>query len=133
VIYRGLCTGAQLVDAGERDAGRIHRVVGNVLTTEPLLRLEYVEVVGSDDLVSVERVEADALVAVAARVGDVRLIDNMTIRVDATGASVDLGVKPGVARDADGPGGVARIDRRGSGGVPRIDLSGGGGAACAAR
>jgi hypothetical protein len=37
---------------------------------------------------------------VAARVGAVRLIDNMTIHVDAEGAVVDLGV--GVAPDREG-------------------------------
>jgi len=36
--------------------------------------------------------DVEVLVAVAARVGDVRLIDNMTIRVDARGAVVDAGV-----------------------------------------
>jgi pantoate--beta-alanine ligase len=156
VIYRGLSTGAQLVRSGERDAGRIRRVVANVLTTEPLVRLEYAEVVGAEDMVPVERLpavspeeEQEVLVAVAARVGDVRLIDNMTIRVDAAGARVDLGVIPGVARGpgdvpriARGPGGVPRGARgsggvprgaRGSGGVPRTDGLPGGGAACAAR
>jgi hypothetical protein len=63
-----------------------------VLTTEPLVRLEYAEVVGAGDLRPLERLEGEVLVAVAARVGDVRLIDNMTIRIDAAGASVDLGV-----------------------------------------
>jgi pantoate--beta-alanine ligase len=92
VISRGLRTGADLVRAGERDACRLRRVVANVLTTEPLVRLEYAEVVGAGDLRPLERLEGEVLVAVAARVGDVRLIDNMTIRIDAAGASVDLGV-----------------------------------------
>jgi pantoate--beta-alanine ligase len=92
VISRGLRTGADLVRAGERDAGRLRRVVANVLTTEPLVRLEYAEVVGAEDLRPRQHLEGDVLVAVAARVGDVRLIDNMTIRVDAAGASVDLGL-----------------------------------------
>jgi pantoate--beta-alanine ligase len=136
VIYRGLRTGADLVQSGERDAGRLRRVVANVLTTEPLVRLEYAEVVGADDMVPVEVLEGEVLVAVAARVGTVRLIDNMTIRVDAAGASVDLGVMPGAAGEAGaprtgGPGDVPR-DFRGGGGAPRIERSGGG-AACAAR
>ena len=77
---------------GERDAGKLRRVVANVLTTEPLVRLEYAEVVAADTLAPLEVLEEEVLVAVAARVGDVRLIDNMTIRVDAQGAVVDLGV-----------------------------------------
>jgi pantoate--beta-alanine ligase len=93
VIHRGLRAGAELVvDGGERDAGRLRRVVANVLTTEELVRLEYAEVVAADTLAPVEVLDGEVLVAVAARVGDVRLIDNMTIRIDAEGAAVDLGV-----------------------------------------
>jgi pantoate--beta-alanine ligase len=92
VIHRGLQSGAEVVLDGERDAGKLRRVVANVLTTEPLVRLEYAEVVAADTLLPLEELGGDVLVAVAARVGDVRLIDNMTIRVDARGAVVDLGV-----------------------------------------
>ena len=55
------------------------------------MRLEYAEVVGADTLAPLEAIEGDVLVAVAARVGDVRLIDNMTIHVATSGAVVDLG------------------------------------------
>ncbi len=92
VIYRGLQSGADLVLGGERDAGRLRRVVANVLTTEEQVRLEYAEVVTADRLEPLEVLEGEVLVAVAARVGDVRLIDNMTIQVDVRGAAVDLGV-----------------------------------------
>jgi len=91
VIYRGLRCGADVVIGGERDAGKLRRVVANVLTTEPLVRLEYAEVVAADTLAPLEELAGEVLVAVAARVGDVRLIDNVTIRVDARGAVVDLG------------------------------------------
>jgi pantoate--beta-alanine ligase len=91
VIYRGLHSGADVVIGGERDAGTLRRVVANVLTTEPLVRLEYAEVVSADSLEPLEELSGEVLVAVAATVGDVRLIDNMTIRVDAQGAVVDLG------------------------------------------
>ncbi len=91
VIHRGLQSGAEVVTGGERDAGKLRRVVANVLTTEPLVRLEYAEVVAADTLAPVAVLEGEVLVAVAARVGDVRLIDNMTIHVAASGAVVDLG------------------------------------------
>jgi pantoate--beta-alanine ligase len=100
VIHRGLQSGAEVVLDGERDAGKLRRVVANVLTTEPLVRLEYAEVVASDTLAPLEELAGEVLVAVAARVGAVRLIDNMTIRVDARGAVVDLGVI--VAPDREG-------------------------------
>ncbi len=100
VLFRALCTGADLVRGGERDAGRLRRVVANVATTEELVCLEYAEVVDAGSLRPLEVLSPgaadpdgnDVLVAVAARVGPVRLIDNLTLRIDAAGASVDLGV-----------------------------------------
>jgi pantoate--beta-alanine ligase len=98
VIHRGLRAGADLVEGGEIDTARLRRVVANVLTTEPLVRLEYAEVVDAATLRPLETLGAPTglgggvLVAVAARVGDVRLIDNMTISTGSQGASVDLGV-----------------------------------------
>jgi pantoate--beta-alanine ligase len=92
VIHRGLQKGAEVVVGGGRDAATLRRVVANVLTTEPLVRLEYAEVVAAGTLAPLEVLEGDVLVAVAARVGGVRLIDNMTINLDARGAGVDLGV-----------------------------------------
>jgi pantoate--beta-alanine ligase len=101
VLHRALRSGAELVEGGERDACRLRRVVANVATTEELVRLEYAEVV---DAASLEPVQVltpgvrggpdgnEVLVAVAARVGGVRLIDNMALRVDAAGVGVDLGV-----------------------------------------
>ena len=91
VLHRGLKAGADLVVEGERDAGRLRRVVANVLTTEELVRLEYAEVVAAGTMAPLDVLDGDVLVAVAARVGEVRLIDNMTIHVDSLGAVVDLG------------------------------------------
>ena len=51
----------------------------------------------------------EVLVAVAARVGDVRLIDNMTIHVDARGAVVDLGTIVAPA-GVQSPRGVSRAE-----------------------
>ncbi|MGH8993321.1 MAG: pantoate--beta-alanine ligase [Acidimicrobiia bacterium] len=92
VLFRALTTGADLVLGGERDACRLRRVVANVATTEDLVRLEYAEVVDAGTLEPLEVAQGEVLMALAARVGDVRLIDNVTLRVDAAGASVDLGV-----------------------------------------
>jgi pantoate--beta-alanine ligase len=41
---------------------------------------EYLEIVSTETLDPIERIEGEALIAVAARVGDVRLIDNVVVR-----------------------------------------------------
>ena len=102
VLFRALTTGADLVLGGERDASRLRRVVANVATTEELVCLEYAEVVDAASLEPLEVVQGEVLVAVAARVGGVRLIDNMTLRVDGAGVGVDPGVHMGEAACAAG-------------------------------
>jgi pantoate--beta-alanine ligase len=101
VLYRGLRTAADLIEQGERDPARLRRVVANVLTNEPLVRLEYAEVVDAATLKPLETLDASgpegALVAVAVHLDDIRLIDNMTVSfpvqsVAQAAASVDLGV-----------------------------------------
>ena len=47
--------------------------------------IEYVEIVGARDLAVLERLEGRVLIAVAARVGKTRLIDNIVIAVTPDG------------------------------------------------
>lgn len=92
VLLRALRTGVEEVEAGERDPATLRRVVANAITAEPRVRLEYVEVVSAEDLGALERIEGEVLVAVAARVGRARLIDNVVLRAQGESVTADLGV-----------------------------------------
>jgi len=92
VLSRALQMAASEIIAGERDADSVHRVLVGLIATEPSVELDYAEVVDAADLRPVTRIEGDVLVAVAARVGRARLIDNMTVSVTPFGVDVDLGV-----------------------------------------
>lgn len=74
-LNRALDAATALHAAGERDAVRIVQAAQDVLT-DAGIRPEYLELRSNDDLSPLERVDGDALLAVAARVGDARLIDN---------------------------------------------------------
>jgi pantoate--beta-alanine ligase len=63
------------LDAGERDAGAL-RAAALAAMRRRGVEPEYLELVRTDDLAPVARVEDEALLAVAARVGTTRLIDN---------------------------------------------------------
>ena len=92
-IYRALCAAQAQWDAGERDAGRLRAAALAVLQAESLVEVvDYVGVVDADTMVAVELVESAAsggdsscgqgrrvMVAVAARLGSVRLIDNVVL------------------------------------------------------
>ena len=95
VLFRALLAGVTEVEAGERDAATIRRVVANTVTAEQRVRLEYAEVVSADDLSAIARIQGDVLIAVAARVGKARLIDNVTLSVEGPSVTADLGVLSG--------------------------------------
>jgi pantoate--beta-alanine ligase len=74
-LKRGLDAAAEAVAAGERDPDAVAaagRAAMAALGVEP----EYLALVSPDDLLPVRRINGSVLVAVAARVGPTRLIDN---------------------------------------------------------
>jgi pantoate--beta-alanine ligase len=74
-LNRALDAAAAVHRAGERDAAVIVAAAQRVLA-DAGIRPEYLELRSNDDLRPIEHVDGDALLAVAARVGAARLIDN---------------------------------------------------------
>ncbi|CAI8023362.1 Pantothenate synthetase [Geodia barretti] len=84
VIYRALCAAQELWRGGEQDAGRLRAAAMAVLQAEPMLELvDYVSVVDADSMAPVERADTSGgrrvMVAVAAKLGQPRLIDNIIL------------------------------------------------------
>ncbi|MEJ1089732.1 pantoate--beta-alanine ligase [Microbacterium sp. Mu-80] len=78
-ISRGLDAASALAAAGERDAATLTGAVRRTLA-EADIDPEYVELRDLRDLSPVTRLDGEALLAVAARVGGARLIDNHILR-----------------------------------------------------
>jgi pantoate--beta-alanine ligase len=78
-LYRSLETCREMVVAGTRDAAEIRAAMVAVLEEVPALEIEYVSLVDAETLEDVERVAGQVLVAVAARLGPARLIDNILV------------------------------------------------------
>lgn len=81
---------ADRIEAGEIESSRIIAAATEVMDVSGI-DIEYVEVADAVTASPVEHIEHDAFVAVAARVGAVRLIDN--VMVDADTMRVDRGRK----------------------------------------
>jgi pantoate--beta-alanine ligase len=79
VIYRSLQKSAELIRAGEADAAKIAEQMGGILRQVPALRIEYVGIVDAESLEDLPQVRGRVLVAVAARLGSTRLIDNIVV------------------------------------------------------
>jgi pantoate--beta-alanine ligase len=78
-IPRALAAAGEAVGEGERNANRITAAARAVLEAESRLAIDYVEVVDRERFEAVETVKSDALLIVAARVGQTRLIDNLKL------------------------------------------------------
>jgi pantoate--beta-alanine ligase len=74
-LSRSLRAADEAVESGERDPGKVLAVARAVLA-EAGIEPEYLELRSLEDLSPVERVNGSTLLAVAARVGPARLIDN---------------------------------------------------------
>jgi pantoate--beta-alanine ligase len=77
---------AEATQAGERDAERLLAPARSELERSGVTP-EYLELVSPDTLEPVHRVDAEALVLVAARVGSTRLIDNLLVHPVTAAAS----------------------------------------------
>jgi pantoate--beta-alanine ligase len=79
VLYRSLEAAQELWRSGVRDAARIRDRMSEVLAAEALARIDYVSVADAETLAELETVDRPALVSLAVRIGETRLIDNVTL------------------------------------------------------
>lgn len=80
VLYRALRRGQEHFHKGCDSATEIKTVVQTELETEPEVQVEYIELVEAQTLIPLATVEKTGLLAIAARVGQTRLIDNLILR-----------------------------------------------------
>lgn len=80
VLYSALQQGLKSFSSGRRTAEVILAVVKAEVAFESAIKLEYAEIVDPNTLIPLEVVETAGLLAVAARVGSTRLIDNIIMK-----------------------------------------------------
>jgi pantoate--beta-alanine ligase len=78
-LYRALQEAERAIAAGERDARLVERRAAAVIPPDPALKLEYLDVVDPVELQRVDTITGSVLVAGALWVGNIRLIDNLTL------------------------------------------------------
>ena len=79
ILSQSLNEGKKLVEAGEKDASKIKKAITDKINTEPLAKIDYVEVVDWKTLEPVETIDGTILTAIAVYIGKTRLIDNFII------------------------------------------------------
>ena len=88
-ISRGLFQAAEQVDAGERRAERLEATVERSIKA---LDIDYVKLASQETMRPIESLDQPAVLAVAARVGAVRLIDNVAFDIVGSRPIPDRGV-----------------------------------------
>ena len=78
-LSRALRAAHETWRAGERRADRLDARMRDVLAMSPGVRPEYIAITDSATLTPVELVDSGTVIALAARVGSTRLIDNIIL------------------------------------------------------
>jgi pantoate--beta-alanine ligase len=78
-LSRALQTAVRSIASGERDPVNLKEAAAQKFEVEPLLRLEYFEIIDPDSLKPVKVIDGPVRIAVAARAGKTRLIDNIAV------------------------------------------------------
>jgi pantoate--beta-alanine ligase len=79
-LHRSLQRAKAFLQEGEPRASRILDEMDGILRSEPLVRMDYVQICDADTLREVDRIEGNVVVALAAYLGKTRLIDNLVYR-----------------------------------------------------
>lgn len=81
VLNRALRLAEEAVTGGERECHALIALIRGAIGAEPLVAVDYVEIVDPDSMRPLQRLEGPALIAVAAYVGKARLLDNTLLNV----------------------------------------------------
>lgn len=79
ILHKALEKGKELVLNGEKSAKAVIDTVTQIINSEPLAKIDYVQVVDFPNIKVVENINGDILTAVAVYIGKTRLIDNFII------------------------------------------------------
>jgi pantoate--beta-alanine ligase len=81
VLSRSLRLAKEALNHGERNANAIKEIIREEINKESLAKIDYVEIVDSESLESVEKIEKSILIPIAVYIGKTRLIDNFTFKL----------------------------------------------------
>lgn len=85
-LSAALKSARRLYRSGERDGKALKAVMSDVITRSPLAEIDYIEIVGINNLKPMDKLNGeDILIALAVRIGKTRLIDNLPLPDDRLG------------------------------------------------
>lgn len=79
ILSQSIFLGQKMVQEGETDTAKIKAVMVEKIQSEPLARIDYVEIVDGLSMQPVDTVQSPTLAAIAVYIGKTRLIDNFIV------------------------------------------------------
>ncbi|MGM9971611.1 MAG: pantoate--beta-alanine ligase [Anaeroplasmataceae bacterium] len=82
ILSKSLNLGLEALKNGLRDPKKLIEIISNNISTEPLAKIDYVDVVDSVNIQHVDTIKGEVLVAIAVYIGHTRLIDNFIYKCE---------------------------------------------------
>ncbi len=82
ILYKSIQEAKNMVKKGERDVEKIKKAALDMISSEPLTDIDYLEILTIPDLEESNILEGKMLYALAVKIGKARLIDNTILEVD---------------------------------------------------
>jgi len=79
VLYKALSTAHVMWSEGERDSHRLRQVMIELIKQKPLGQIEYISIANKLTLDEIDKAEPPAIVSLAVKFGNTRLIDNINL------------------------------------------------------
>jgi pantoate--beta-alanine ligase len=77
VLFRALMLARKMIEEGERKSSVVREAAESILAAQPLVRVEYLQIVDPIEVQPVDEIAAEVRIAGAVWVGKTRLIDNV--------------------------------------------------------
>ncbi len=81
VLYQALTTAKDLIQGGITDAARIKKQMETMINSKTLAHIEYISLVSASSFQEITEVSGPVMIALAAKFGATRLIDNIVVEV----------------------------------------------------
>lgn len=80
LLHDSLGKARERIASGERNAASIKTLISDILSKDPDFSVDYISVADPDSLTELDSVDDEALISLAVKVGDTRLLDNILVR-----------------------------------------------------
>ncbi len=81
ILSKSIFAGKKMVEEGMRDSKELIKAMTDIINTEKLAKIDYVDVVDFETIEKCDKIQGETLVAIAVYIGKTRLIDNFIVDV----------------------------------------------------